>query len=106
MPTRKKIIPEAEVSVPSPAPAAPAQAKTAKAMTVNPSRATAPAAAPKRHKKATPAPETPSAPLAVDPAEVSRLAYFYWVERNYRHGAAVDDWVRAEQELRARVAAG
>ncbi len=84
------------------------------------------AAAPKRHKKATPAiaePETISTPspsleaplevgatestpeFTLDPQEVSRLAHSYWVARNYQPGSQVADWFRAENELRARAAA-
>ena len=34
--------------------------------------------------------------------EVARLAYSYWEERGRRHGSALEDWLRAENELRKR----
>lgn len=34
--------------------------------------------------------------------EVARLAHRYWAERGRQHGHDVEDWFRAEQELRAR----
>ncbi|MGH9588851.1 MAG: DUF2934 domain-containing protein [Terracidiphilus sp.] len=39
-------------------------------------------------------------PVAYD--EVAQLAHRYWAERGGQHGHDVDDWFRAEQELRAR----
>jgi Protein of unknown function (DUF2934) len=38
----------------------------------------------------------------LDRDEIERLAYSYWVARGQQHGSHIDDWVRAEQELRAR----
>lgn len=35
--------------------------------------------------------------------EIARLAHTYWQERGGKHGQHVDDWFRAEQELRTRV---
>jgi hypothetical protein len=32
--------------------------------------------------------------------EVAALAHKYWAERGYQHGKHIDDWFRAEQELR------
>lgn len=32
--------------------------------------------------------------------EISRLAYGYWEARGRRHGADLEDWLRAERELR------
>jgi len=34
--------------------------------------------------------------------EIARLAYSYWEARGGRHGSAVEDWLRAERELRLR----
>lgn len=34
--------------------------------------------------------------------EVARLAHRFWAERGGQHGHDVEDWFRAEQELRAR----
>ena len=41
-----------------------------------------------------------SRPVAHD--EVAQLAHRYWAERGRQHGHDVEDWFRAEQELRAR----
>jgi hypothetical protein len=34
--------------------------------------------------------------------EVARLAHSYWQQRGGKHGHHMEDWFRAEQELRAR----
>lgn len=34
--------------------------------------------------------------------EVAKLAHRYWAERGCKDGHDVEDWFRAEQELRAR----
>lgn len=34
--------------------------------------------------------------------EIAKLAHQFWAERGHRHGHHVDDWLRAEQELRKR----
>lgn len=34
--------------------------------------------------------------------QVAQLAHRYWAERGGQHGHDVEDWFRAEQELRAR----
>ncbi|MBY0372481.1 MAG: DUF2934 domain-containing protein [Bryobacteraceae bacterium] len=36
-------------------------------------------------------------------AEVTRVAYGYWVSRGYAPGDPVADWLRAEAEVRARI---
>jgi hypothetical protein len=33
---------------------------------------------------------------------IEQLAYRYWAQRGYQHGYAVQDWLRAERELRGR----
>ena len=38
----------------------------------------------------------------VSQEEVARLAHRFWAERGYQHGKHVDDWFRAEQELRSK----
>jgi len=35
--------------------------------------------------------------------EVSKLAYSYWEARGYQGGSPEEDWLRAEQELNARL---
>jgi hypothetical protein len=37
--------------------------------------------------------------------DVARLAYSYWEARGYQGGSPVEDWLRAEEELRERVPA-
>lgn len=34
--------------------------------------------------------------------EIARLAYSYWESRGCPHGSSVEDWLRAERELRER----
>ncbi len=43
-----------------------------------------------------------SAPAAVSHEAVAQLAHRFWAERGHRHGQHVDDWFRAEQELRGK----
>jgi hypothetical protein len=47
-----------------------------------------------------PAPRT--ATREVSQEEIARLAHSYWVERGYTHGSSVEDWLRAERELKAK----
>src|SRR5438876_292012 len=37
----------------------------------------------------------------IDRDAIARLAYSYWAARGYTGGSAEEDWLRAEQELRA-----
>ena len=39
----------------------------------------------------------------IDPVAIARLAYSYWEARGYTNGSPEEDWLRAEQELRAQV---
>ena len=39
---------------------------------------------------------------SVNHDEIARLAHSYYQERGGRHGYHVDDWIRAERELRSR----
>ncbi len=41
----------------------------------------------------------------LDPNEIARLAYSYWLERGCQGGSPEDDWLRAERELKTRRAA-
>lgn len=34
--------------------------------------------------------------------DVAKLAHRYWAERGHKHGHHVEDWLRAEQELRGK----
>jgi len=36
-------------------------------------------------------------------AEIARLAYSYWEARGRHGGGALEDWLRAERELLARI---
>jgi Protein of unknown function (DUF2934) len=38
----------------------------------------------------------------VSQEDVAVLAHRFWAERGYQHGHHVDDWFRAEQELRGK----
>ncbi len=49
---------------------------------------------------ASPAP-APVAAAAPAPEEVAQLAHAFWVERNFAHGFAEEDWFRAEKALSA-----
>jgi hypothetical protein len=72
------------------------------------------APAPVRHKPATPRPPrrsaapaaTVAAPETDAPAaeQIAHLAYSYWEARGYQGGSPEEDWLRAEQELRAQTA--
>ena len=71
------------------------------------------AAAPVRHKPATPrrprrsAAESATAAAAAAPApeQIAHLAYSYWEARGYEGGSPEEDWLRAEQELCAQASA-
>jgi hypothetical protein len=41
-------------------------------------------------------------PKSVSHEEVAALAHRFWAERGHKHGNHVDDWFRAEQELRGK----
>jgi hypothetical protein len=43
------------------------------------------------------------AQAAVNYEEVARLAYAYWQARGCPEGSPLDDWLRAEAELRGQV---
>jgi hypothetical protein len=41
---------------------------------------------------------------AVKEVEIAQLAYSYWESRGCQNGSSQEDWLRAEQELKARAA--
>lgn len=43
-----------------------------------------------------------AASASVSRDEIARLAHKFWAERGHQHGHHVEDWLRAEQELRKR----
>jgi len=49
------------------------------------------------------APSSAAAAPAPDPTfdEIALLAYSYWESRGYQGGSSEEDWLRAEQDLRA-----
>ena len=50
---------------------------------------------------ATSNPEIAATQHAVSQEQIAQLAYSYWVERGYTPGSPEEDWLRAEQELKA-----
>lgn len=38
-------------------------------------------------------------PALVSREMIEQLAYRFWAQRGYRHGHALEDWIRAEKEL-------
>ena len=58
-------------------------------------------AAPKPRKAATKIEQVaaPAKARQLSRAEIEQVAYRYWAERGYQHGNALQDWLRAEQEL-------
>jgi len=36
--------------------------------------------------------------------EIAELAYSYWEERGFQSGSPLEDWLRAEQEIKKRYA--
>ncbi|HUP03262.1 MAG TPA: DUF2934 domain-containing protein, partial [Bryobacteraceae bacterium] len=47
--------------------------------------------------------QNPAPAPAPAPEEIANLAYFYWEARGCQGGSPEEDWLRAEQELRARL---
>jgi hypothetical protein len=41
-------------------------------------------------------------PIRFSHDQVAQLAHRYWAERGHQHGHHLEDWFRAEQELRAK----
>ena len=90
----------------SAAAAAPAPAREKR--TVNRAKhAPASVAAVQKSEEAKPvvqAPEICAAPAPYIPTQeqIAALAYTYWESRGYQGGSSEEDWLRAENELRAR----
>ena len=70
--------------------------KTAAKKTTNPSNVTE-MPLPAAHAKVT---EISAQPVSYE--KVAELAHRYWNERGREHGHHVEDWFRAEQELRGK----
>jgi DUF2934 family protein len=51
--------------------------------------------------------EIPTLAVTIEPSqeEIAKLAYSYWEARGYTAGSPEEDWLRAEQELRAALVA-
>jgi hypothetical protein len=67
-----------------------------------PKKAKAPAAKP---RKTTPMRENVIAishPTIVSREMIEQVAYLKWVQRGCQHGCALEDWIKAEQELLER----
>ena len=45
---------------------------------------------------------TKSAPAAPSHEDIARLAYTYWEDRGRQNGSHLEDWFRAEHELRRK----
>jgi len=43
-----------------------------------------------------------SQPTIVSLEMIAQVAYLKWVQRGYQHGYALEDWIKAEQELLER----
>jgi hypothetical protein len=48
---------------------------------------------------------SPAVVIDLSREEVARLAYSYWEARGYQGGSPLEDWVRAENELRKKTPA-
>jgi hypothetical protein len=38
----------------------------------------------------------------VNETEIASLAYTFWAERNFEGGSPLEDWLRAERQLKSR----
>jgi hypothetical protein len=48
---------------------------------------------------------SPAVVIDLSREEVARLAYSYWEARGYQGGSPLEDWLRAENELREKMPA-
>ncbi len=53
-------------------------------------------------QQSAPAPVETSFPREVAHEHIAKLAHSYWIARDYAHGAAEEDWQRAERELKSK----
>jgi hypothetical protein len=102
----KPIVPMVEASGAS---AVPAPAKKTTRPRTAPGEVKADAVRKSAPRKSSPEVEQTPTPLVVkfdlDKDEVARLAYSYWEARGYQGGSPMDDWIRAEKELREQTLA-
>jgi hypothetical protein len=45
---------------------------------------------------------TQPASVSVSEADIASLAYTFWAERNFEGGSPLEDWLRAERQLKSR----
>lgn len=83
--------------------AAPAPARKQRAAKAKP--AAAAAAKVVRTRRKTAEPQASTLDLAALQQEIARQAYLYWEERGRQGGSDLEDWLRAEAEIRQRFAA-
>jgi Protein of unknown function (DUF2934) len=101
----KKRTAEKEIVMPSAASAVPLRRKPAPRTRVTRSVEPAATAAASIAEPATGAVETVAAPTVSAPSyqEIAQLAYTFWEARGGQGGSQEEDWLRAEEQLRARV---
>jgi hypothetical protein len=101
----RKVTPKASAAVTESAPAE--TVKTARAKKPSPSKSSAAeksSASPKHHHSAAVPKSLPPHAVVEDKVEytnedIARLAHSFWESRNFAHGYAHEDWLRAEAEL-------
>jgi hypothetical protein len=76
--------------------------KTARAKKPSPTKSSAAkksSASPKHHHSAATPKPAPPAKVEYTNEDIARLAHSFWEKRNFAHGYATEDWLRAEAEL-------
>jgi hypothetical protein len=121
---KKKKIAEEAVAAPEPSTASEVKPKPRVMRSSKPKKnETGESSVPKHHHKinsaaaAAPVPETlaalstaqgttasPRQTHTVTAEEIAKLAHSFWEQRNYVHGSAEEDWLRAERQLSGRIA--